>query len=287
MPSGRDIKSSIESIGKTKKITRAMEMVSASKLRVAKQMMESGQFYADTAREIVMQHLSCGHLEYKHPYMNQRKIKSVGFIVVSTDRGLCGPLNSNLFKLSLQKIQSYHEQNVSVKLALFGHKSESFFKQFADFEVMSYVHHMKDKPDVTDVIGPVQIMLDKFVQGGIDKLYLLSNKFINTIKQEPTCVQLLPVEKEDQANTKSWDYIYEPDAKALLDMLLQRYIESSVLQGVRENMACERASSMMAMKTATDNANELIKTLKKEYNKARQAAITREIAEIVSGSDAV
>lgn len=288
MATAREIRSRIGSINNTKTITRAMEMIAASKMKKARDRMEASRPYAQKAREVIA-HLGLAHPEYKHPYLLSRpEVKHVGFIIVSTDRGLCGGLNINLFRMILAEMKSYEEQGIKVKLAIIGHKAEVFFKRLK-CEILAYAHHLGDTPAISELIGSVKVMLDGYEQGEIDRLYLCANEFDSTISQKPYKLQLLPIEakQENLPVTKRWDYIYEPDAKSLLNLLLTRYIESQVYQGVVENIACEQASKMMAMKNATENAGELIKELKLEYNKARQASITRELAEIVSGADAI
>lgn len=266
-----------------------MEMIAASKLKKARERMEISKPYAAAARRVIS-HLALAHPEYNHPYLQTRSTKRVGYILISTDRGLCGPLNLHAFKLTLDHMKQWQDQNIEIDCAVIGHKAEAFFKH-APVKMVAYTHHVGDAPQAQDLIGSVKVMLDSYDKGEIDRLYLISNEFINTIKQKPHCEQLLPLEADEAMASKTeanhWDYIYEPDAKSLLTLLLIRYIESQVYQGVVENIACEQASRMFAMKNASDNANDLIKTLKLEFNKARQAAITKEIAEIVSGGLAV
>lgn len=263
-----------------------MEMIAASKLRKARDRMEATRPYAQKAREVIG-HLATAHPEYKHPFLEARPVKTVGLIVVSTDRGLCGGLNINLFKKILQVLKSYADQGVAVKLAIIGQKAEAFFKRL-QCEIVAYTHHLGDAPKISELIGSVKVMLDAYSDRQIDELHLFANHFHSTISQKPFQAQLLPiVPVELEQMPKRWDYIYEPDAKPLLELLLTRYIESQVYQGVVENIACEQASKMMAMKSASDNAGELIYELRLAYNKARQALITKELAEIVSGSDAI
>lgn len=286
MSSGREIKSKIKSVKNTQKITRAMELVAASKMRKARDRMEEARPYADSARRLIA-HVAKANLEFPHVYFKTREVKRVGLIIVSTDRGLCGGLNINLFKDVLSQIKELKAKNIEFDVCLIGSKAESFFKRL-DVNVVSLTTKLGDKPGVKDLIGSVKVMLDSFDQGSIDQLLLFSNEFVNTIKQKPTKTQLLPVvPDEDEALDYHWDYIYEPDAKELLEMLVVRYVESQVYRGVVENVACEQASRMMAMKSATDNAGSVIKSLNLKYNKARQAAITQEISEIVSGAAAV
>ncbi|MDF2690334.1 MAG: synthase subunit gamma [Gammaproteobacteria bacterium] len=285
MATAKEIKAQISSIGNTKKITRAMEMIAASKLRKARDRMEASRPYAHKAREVIG-HLALSHPEYHHVYMENREVKRVGFIVISTDRGLCGGLNINLFKKTFAEMKTWADRNVEIDVAIIGHKAEAYFKR-TGMNILAYAHHLGEQPAIKDLIGSIKVMLDAFAQGKIDKLFLVSNHFSNTITQTPHCEQLLPVVPSSEESQQHWDYIYEPDAKSLLTLLLERYVESQVYQGVVENVACEQAARMMAMKNATENAGEVIKELKLEYNKARQAAITKELAEIVSGAEAV
>ncbi|MGB0495314.1 MAG: F0F1 ATP synthase subunit gamma [Kangiellaceae bacterium] len=286
MAVGKEIRTKIGSIKNTQKITSAMEMVAASKMRKAQDRMEATKPYAEKIRGVIG-HLAMGHTEYKHPYILERDVKRVGFIVISTDRGLCGGLNTNLFKKALVTMQSYQEKEVEIDLCLVGSKAGAFFNRFGG-NVVAKTSGLGDQPSVTDLIGTVKVMLDAFDEGRIDRLYLVHNDFVNTMTQEPTVSQLLPVEKQEEDELKHhWDYIYEPDAKEILDVLLVRYIESQVYQGVVDNIACEQASRMVAMKAATDNAGDIIDELQLIFNKARQAAITQEISEIISGAAAV
>lgn len=286
MATAKEIKARIGSVQNTKKITRAMEMISASKMRKARSRMESSKPYAQRAREVIG-HLASAHPEYHHPYMQHREVKRIGFIVVSTDRGLCGGLNIQLFKQTMAEMKHWSDQNIDIDVAVIGHKGEAFFNRLGS-NIVAYAGHLGDAPLVQHLIGSVKVMLDAFDEGKIDRLYLVSNEFVSTIKQKPVCQQLLPIEPDQQHKKDGhWDYIYEPDAKSLLTLLLVRYVESQVYQGVIENIACEQAARMVAMKNATDNAGEVISGLKLQYNKARQAAITKELAEIVSGADAI
>ncbi|MGX5175569.1 F0F1 ATP synthase subunit gamma [Aliikangiella sp. IMCC44653] len=286
MAVGKEIRTKIGSIKNTQKITSAMEMVAASKMRKAQDRMEATKPYAEKIRGVIS-HLAMGNTEYKHPYIIEREVKRVGFVVVSTDRGLCGGLNTNLFKDALKSMQEWQQQDVEIDLCLIGSKAAGFFNRFGG-NVVAKTSHLGDSPTVTDLIGTVKVMLDAFDEGRIDRLYLVHNEFVNTMTQQPTVQQLLPVEKTESDELKHhWDYIYEPDAKELLDVLLVRYIESQVYQGVVDNIACEQASRMVAMKAATDNAGDIIEDLQLIYNKARQAAITQEISEIISGAAAV
>ncbi len=286
MASGKEIKGKIGSIKNTQKITSAMEMVAASKMKRAQERMSSGRPYAQNMLKVIG-HIANGSLEYRHPYLEEREVKNVGFIVISTDRGLCGGLNTNEFKLVAQHIKSYQEQEVGIHFAALGSKAVGFFGRFGG-NVMAAESGLGDKPSVSDVVGVVRVMLNAYDEGKLDKVYLVYNDFVNTMAQEPTVNQLLPLPKsEDKALKHRWDYIYEPDPKEILEALMVRYIESQVYQGVVENVASEQAARMVAMKAATDNAGNLIDDLQLIYNKARQAAITQEISEIVSGAAAV
>jgi len=286
MASGKEIKGKIGSIKNTQKITSAMEMVAASKMKKAQDRMASSRPYAENIRNVIG-HLANANLEYRHPYLENREVKRVGYIVISTDRGLCGGLNSNEFKMVVKDANKWQEQDVQVDFAALGAKSVAFFNRFGG-SVLAAESGLGDTPSIKEIIGLVRIMLDAFNDGKIDRLYLVFNKFVNTMAQEPQIDQLLPLPKSDEiALQHRWDYIYEPDPKPILDMLLVRFIESQVYQGVVENGASEQAARMVAMKAATDNAGDIIDDLQLVYNKARQAAITQEISEIVSGAAAV
>ncbi|ATM98983.1 MULTISPECIES: F0F1 ATP synthase subunit gamma [Enterobacterales] len=287
MAGAKEIRSKIASVQNTQKITKAMEMVAASKMRKTQERMAASRPYAETMRSVIG-HLALGNLEYKHPYLEEREVKRVGYLVVSTDRGLCGGLNINLFKKLLADMKEWSEKGVQVDLALIGSKAASFFGSVGG-NVVGQVTGMGDDPKLSDLIGPVNIMLQAYDEGRLDKLYVVANKFINTMAQEPKILQVLPLPPGDdeELKEKSWDYLYEPDPKALLDTLLRRYIESQVYQSVVENLASEQAARMVAMKAATDNGGNLIKELQLVYNKARQASITQELTEIVSGAAAV
>lgn len=287
MAGAKEIRSKIASVQNTQKITKAMEMVAASKMRKTQDRMAASRPYAETIRSVIG-HIALGNLEYKHPYLEEREVKRVGYLVVSTDRGLCGGLNINLFKKLLADMKEWSEKGVQVDLALIGSKAASFFGSVGG-NVVGQVTGMGDDPKLSDLIGPVNIMLQAYDEGRLDKLYVVANKFINTMAQEPKILQVLPLPPGDdeELKEKSWDYLYEPDPKALLDTLLRRYIESQVYQSVVENLASEQAARMVAMKAATDNGGNLIKELQLVYNKARQASITQELTEIVSGAAAV
>lgn len=286
MASGKEIRTQIGSIKNTQKITSAMEMVAASKMRRAQDRMQLGKPYARRIRAVVG-HLASANLEYKHEYLIEREVHRVGYIVVSSDRGLCGGLNTNVFKEVVRHSKEFADENVQVDLCLIGAKGAAFFKSVGG-NVVASVRDVGENPSVTELIGSIKIMLDAFSNGKIDKLFLVSNEFINTMTQTPYIEQLLPLEANDEfKGDYSWDYLYEPDAHELLDSLLVRYIESQVYQAVVENGACEQAARMIAMKSATDNAGDMIDDLQLAYNKARQAAITQELSEIVSGAAAV
>ena len=286
MAIGKEVKTKIASIGSTQKITSAMEMVAASKMRRAQERMALGKPYAQRIRDVVG-HIANAVSEYKHPYLTEREVKRVAYVVISTDRGLCGGLNINLFKAALKSIKAWSDQGVEVDICVVGNKAASFFGSVGG-NVVAAVKDVGDEPNAADLIGGVKVMLDSFDQGRIDKLFVVSNEFVNTMTQSPSVDQLLPLAStaDDRLN-HHWDYIYEPDAKELLYGLLIRYIESQVYQGVVENKACEQAARMLAMKNATDNAGDMIDELQLLYNKARQAAITQELSEIVSGAAAV
>ncbi len=286
MAVGKEIRNQIKSIKNTQKITSAMEMVAASKMRKAQDRMALGKPYAVNIRNVVS-HIANANPEYQHVYMKERPVQRVGFIVVSSDRGLCGGLNINVFKAMVASMKRWHVDGAGADICTIGAKGASFFNNYGG-KVVASVRNIGEKPTVADVIGAVKVMLDSYVNGGIDRLYLVSNEFINTMTQQPTVQQLLPLQPADASEYKHhWDYIYEPAPKELLDGLLTRYIESLVYQGVVENNACEQAARMVAMKSATDNAGDLIDELQLVYNKARQASITQELSEIVSGAAAV
>lgn len=288
MAGAKEIRSKIASIKSTQKITSAMEKVAVSKMRKAQQRMAASRPYAERIRQVIG-HLANANPEYRHPFMVERPVQRVGYIVVSTDRGLCGGLNINLFKALIKSMKEWHDQRVEVDLCVIGNKGASFFRSFGG-NVVAAIGNLGEAPSINDLIGSVKVMLDGFNECRIDRLYLASNKFINTMTQKPTVDQLLPLAADASAEPVKkgqWDYLYEPDAQQLLDALLVRFIESQVYQAVVENGAAEQAARMIAMKNATDNAGELIGDLQLVYNKARQAAITQEISEIVGGAAAV
>ena len=287
MAGAKEIRSKIASVQNTQKITKAMEMVAASKMRKTQDSMAASRPYAETIRSVIG-HIALGNLEYKHPYLEEREVKRVGYLVVSTDRGLCGGLNINLFKKLIVEMKDWSDKGVQTDLALIGSKATSFFSSVGG-NVVAQVTGMGDDPSLADLIGSVKVMLQAYDEGRLDKLYIVTNRFVNTMSQVPTIVQVLPLPPSDDENLKkkTWDYLYEPDPKALLDSLLRRYIEALVYQGVVENLASEQAARMVAMKAATDNGGNMIKELNLVYNKARQASITQELTEIVSGAAAV
>ena len=288
MAGAKEIRNKIGSVKNTQKITSAMEMVAASKMRRAQERMSASRPYAETMRKVIG-HIAQGNLEYKHPYLIEREVKRVGYIVVSTDRGLCGGLNINLFKAALNDMKQWSAKGAKVDLALIGSKASNFFERHGA-KVKAHVSGLGDNPSVNDLIGSVKVMLKAYDNGEIDRLYLVYNKFVNTMVQQPKVDQLLPLpvtEDSKLAKKHHWDYLYEPDPKKLLDTLLIRYVESQVYQGVVENLASEQAARMVAMQAATDNAGNLINDLQLVYNKARQASITQELTEIVSGAAAV
>ncbi len=287
MASGKEIRTQIKSIKNTQKITRAMEMVAASKMRKAQDRMSASRPYADKMHNVI-HHLAYAHPEYRHRYLLARENpKRVGYIIISSDRGLCGGLNNNMFRDALADMRSWREKDVGIDLCTIGQKSSQFFRRFA--EIKAHIVQLGDCPCISHLIGPVKVMLDAYDAGEIDRLFLIYNRFVNTMTQEPIIEQLLPVETDGKEKELAyhWDYIYEPDAKAVIDGLLVRYIESLVYQGVVENIACEMAARMVAMKSASDNAGDIIGDLELAYNKARQAAITQELSEIVAGAAAV
>ncbi|WP_150047739.1 MULTISPECIES: F0F1 ATP synthase subunit gamma [Methylomonas] len=287
MAVGKEIRSKIASIKNTQKITRAMEMVAASKMRKTKDRMQATRPYSKKISQII-NHLAHANPEYKHPYMLEREVKRVGVIVVSSDRGLCGGLNANLFRSVLNHMQQWNAQNLEIDVCVIGSKAAQFFSGI-NARIIGQVVKLGDTPHQIDIVGVIKVMLDAYETGAIDQLYVFNNEFVNTMTQKPVRTQLLPVIAGDLEDDLKgiWDYLYEPGAKEVLDHLLQRYVESIVYQGVVENNACEQAARMVAMKSASDNAGNIIKELQLVYNKARQAAITQEISEIVAGAAAV
>jgi F-type H+-transporting ATPase subunit gamma len=289
MPGIKEIRVKIASFKSTQKITKAMKMVAASKMRKAQDRMRATRPYAEKIRRVIG-HLRHANPDYKHPFMVEREAKSVGFIVITTDRGLCGGLNVNLFKATLAALRQWQKQGAQVSMCLVGAKGVQFFRRLGGVQTLATITHLGDRPHMADLIGTVKVMLDQYTEGKIDRLFVVNNVFVNAMTQAPTVRQLLPVVTEDEDASKLqklWDYIYEPSAMELLDPVLMRYVESQVYQGAVENVACEMAARMVAMASATDNAGKLIEELQLIYNKARQASITKEISEIVGGAAAV
>ena len=286
MAGAKEVRKQIASIKNTQKITAAMEKVATSKMRRAQQRMRHGRPYSEKIRQAIG-HLANANPEYRHVFMKEREVQRVGYIIISTDKGLCGGLNVNLFRRVLQDMAAQRAKGVEVDLALVGNKAGSFFRSVGG-NVVALLTHLGERPAMTDLIGGIKIMLDAYEAGKIDRLYIASNSFVSTMTQSPTVRQLLPLEPDMGKELKHrWDYLYEPDARQLIDGLVVRFIESQVYQAVVENGACEMAAKMVAMKAATENAGKLISELQLAYNKARQAAITQEIAEIVGGAAAV
>ena len=287
MAGGKEIRPKIKSIQNTQKITKAMEMVAASKMRRAQERMHQARPYAQKIRNVIA-HVSQANLEYKHSFTLERLAKRVGFIIVSSDRGLCGGLNINLFRDVVNALTEWQSQNAEIDLTTIGSKGFQFFNRVGA-NIVSEATRLGDTPHLDDLIGPVKVMLDAYTDNRIDRLYLVHNHFKSTMSQTPQLEQLLPIHAvaPDEALSHHWDYLYEPDAKDVVDGLMTRYIESLVYQGVVENIACEMAARMVAMKSASDNAGDLIDELQLVYNKARQASITQEISEIVGGAAAV
>ena len=287
MAGAKEIRSKIKSVQNTQKITKAMEMVAAGKMRKAQERMRASRPYAEKMRT-VLSHLAQAHCEYKHPYLQVREdVKRVGYIVISTDRGLCGGLNTNMFKAAVNEMADWQEKGVEIDLCTIGKKASAFFSRFSG-NIVSQTAHLGDQPSQEELIGTVKVMLDAYDVGTIDRLFLVSNVFENTMTQTPTIQQMIPANGEvDTELDHHWDYMYEPDTKQIIDALMMRFIESQVYKGVVENIACEMSARMIAMKSATDNAGDIIKELQTIYNKARQGAITQEISEIVAGAAAV
>ena len=287
MASGREIKTKIKSVQNTRKVTRALEMVSASKIRKAQDRMKASRPYARAMRQVIG-HLAQANSEFQHPYLVERKdIKRVGYVIVSSDRGLAGGLNNNLFRKLLVDFRQWQEKGVEVDVVTIGQKASVFFRRIK-VDMLATVTHLGDTPQVEQLVGVVKVMLDAYDGGKVDKVFLAYNDFVNTMVQRAAFDQLLPLPASDEVvASHDWDYIYEPDAQTVLEHVLTRYIESLVYQAVMENVASEHAARMVAMKSASDNATKLIDTLNLVYNKARQAAITQEISEIVGGAAAV
>jgi F-type H+-transporting ATPase subunit gamma len=286
MPGTKEIRSKISSVKSTQKITKAMEMVAASKMRRAQDRMRLARPYAEKIR-VVIGHLNEANPDYRHPFLVEREPKSIGIIVVSSDRGLCGALNTNVFKSTLYLMREWQGKGAKVNLCLIGSKGLAFFRRLG-LPILASVTGLGDRPHVKDLLGTVKVMLDAYRDGQIDRLFIVHAQFINTMAQKPEVLQLLPVPTVDASDLQeTWDYIYEPNAAEILDGVLMRYIESQVYRGAVESVACEMAARMVAMKAASDNAGKLISELQLVYNKARQAAITKELAEIVGGAAAV
>jgi F-type H+-transporting ATPase subunit gamma len=286
MAVGKEIRVKIASVQNTQKITRAMEMVATSKMRKAQDRMRATRPYAEKMRNVIA-HVAESNSEYRHPFLVARPVRRVGVIVISTDRGLCGGLNSNLFRQLIQQIKRWQAEQVEFEFCTVGRKAAQFFQRIGG-KVTGQVSKLGDQPHIEQLIGPVRIMLDAYMNGSIDQIHVASNDFVNSMTQKAGIEQLVPLKaQEDSSLPSHWDYIYEPQAEEVMDHLLMRYIESLVYQRVIENIACEQAARMVAMKSASDNAGKLIKELQLIYNKARQAAITQELAEIVGGAAAV
>ena len=286
MSQAAKIRSTIASTQKTCQVTSTLELVAASKLSKTQAFMEKSRPYAEKMLQVIG-HVAHANSEYQHPFLQSRPVKRVGYIIVSSDRGLCGALNTALFKETLQHMQTWRNQDVEVDTCLFGNKAIGFFKRH-QLDALAHASHIGDVPALADVIGVVKVMLDAYHAGKIDHVYLASNTHINTMVQKPRVLQLLPLMPDTlEPSAAHWDYLYEPDAQLVLDTLLERYIECEVYQGIIENIACEQAARMIAMKSATENAQEIIKGLRLAYNKVRQASITQELSEIVAGAEAV
>ncbi len=287
MASEKEIRTQIASIKNTQKITKAMEMVAASKMRKAQDRMAANRPYSEKMRSVIG-HVASANIEYHHPYLMERpEVSRVGYIVVSTDRGLCGGLNTNAFKSGIASMKEWSEQGAEIDVVTIGKKAQAFFNRMGS-NIVGQVIDLGDAPELATLIGSVKVMLDAYDEGKIQRLFIVENEFVNTMTQSPRVTQLLPAEPDvDEKLGHHWDYIYEPDSQTVVDHLMTRYIESLVYQAVVENVACEMAARMFAMKSASDNAGDLIDDLQLKYNKARQAAITQEISEIVGGAAAV
>jgi len=287
MASGKEIRNKIKSVQNTQKITRAMEMVAASKMRKAQDRMKAARPYGEKIRRVAA-HIAAAYEDYSHPFLTAREsVKRVGLIVVTSDKGLCGGLNSNVLRATLLKLKEWELAGVQVDITCIGSKGFGFMQR-TGARVVSHVSGLGDTPHLEKMIGPVKVQLDAYIEGKIDALYIASTKFVNTMKQEPGIEQLIPVKGEDLGERDYlWDYIYEPDAKTVIDQLMIRYVEALIYQSVAENMASEQSARMVAMKAASDNAGSVIDELKLVYNKTRQAAITKELSEIVGGAAAV
>lgn len=284
MASSKEIRSKIASTKNTQKITKALQMVSAGKIRKAEKRMQASRPYVHKIFDVTA-HLAAAHRDLKHSFFDERPLKRIGLIVVTTDRGLCGGLNGNLLRMTLKEIKKWREQNIEVDLCLVGNKADAFLKATKN-SIVSKIKHMGDNIHIADLIGPIKVMMDLYDEKKIDALYVSYNTFVNTMVQKPMIRQLLPIVSDD-TKKHYWDYIYEPASFDLLDRLLKRYIEVSIYQSMVENIACEHAARMIAMLNATENAGKLIHELQLDYNKARQSAITQEISEIISGAKAI
>ena len=291
MPGSKEIRTKIKSVQNTRKITKAMEMVAASKMRKAQERMRAARPYADKVRNIAA-HMSAANPEYKHPFLVCRDVKNAGVILVTTDKGLCGGLNTNVLRATLNKLKELDVQGIKVQVTAIGNKGFGFLNRFGA-KVVSHVTQLGDKPHLEKLIGPIKVQLDAYEKGEVDAVYLCYTKFINTMKQEPVVEQLLPLSADkmtqsaEEKASYGWDYLYEPDAQSVVDELLVRYVEALIYQSVAENMASEQSARMVAMKAASDNAKNVIGELQLTYNKARQAAITKELSEIVGGAAAI
>lgn len=286
MPAPREIRNKIKSVKNTQKITRAMEKVAMSKMRRAQERMSAARPYAEKIR-VVLGHLAAANLEYRHPFTVEREVKRVAYLIVSSDRGLCGGLNMNAFRAVVRSVKEWKDKGVETDVALIGNKAISFFKRVGG-TVLGTANQLGDKPQLEQLLGVIKIMSDAYRNGQVDRVYLVSAQFVNTMTQKPGIRQLLPVEPvRGEGLLSHWDYIYEPSSSELMDTVLQRYVESQVYQAVIENAACEQAARMVAMKSATDNAGKIIGALQLSYNKARQASITKELSEIVGGAAAI
>ena len=287
MPGTKEIRTKIASVKSTQKITKAMQMVATSKMRRAQDRMRLARPYAQKMRNVIG-HLTEANPDYKHPFLLERDVKSIGIVVISTDRGLAGGLNANTFKQTLALMKEWQAKGATVNLCVIGSKGLAFFRRISSVKILANVSGLGDRPHIKDLIGTVKVMLDAYQNGEIDRLFMVNAQFVNTMTQKPTVEQLLPVQAVDNADlAEHWDYIYEPEAKKILEVLLMRYVESQVYRGAVENVASEMAARMVAMKAASDNAGKLISELQLIYNKARQAAITKELSEIVGGAAAV
>jgi F-type H+-transporting ATPase subunit gamma len=287
VPGAKEIRTKIKSVKNTQKITRAMEKVAMSKMRKASDRMAHARPYDEAIRRTLGQ-LARANLEYKHPYTLEREVKRVAFIIVSSDRGLAGGLNMNVFRATVRAVKDWQDKKVEVDFALIGNKAVSFFRRVGG-KVLGTATHLGDKPRLDQLLGVIKLVTDSYLENKVDRVFLVSNAFVNTMTQKPTVKQLIPVEKVKAADgmLQYWDYIYEPDSVEVVDTVMQRYVESQVYRGVIENAACEQSARMVAMKSASDNAGKIIGKLQLSYNKARQASITKELSEIVGGAAAV